>query len=98
MLAVQSTHDHYRTQLGFAECASSSNGSFIKQLLLHAGGMTMIDDDFPSMSGQTAGPLLANRTANMPQQVEAFPQLSAAATGTASGSDQDQPSQHRPRR
>lgn len=58
----------------------------------------MIDDDFPAMSGHPGGPLLANRAANMPRQIEAFPELTSAAAGAASGSEQGQASQQRHRR
>lgn len=89
---------HVVHNLALLSVRQQAMANSVKQLLLLTGGMTMIDDDFPSMNGHTAAPLLATRTANVPQQAEAFPQLSAAAAGTASGSDQDQPSQHRPSR
>ena len=66
-----------------------------------AGGMTMIDDDFPAMNGQAAGPLLANGLAagmQRPQPSDPFPELGAAAAGAASGSDQDMPTRQRQRK
>lgn len=58
--------------------------------------MTMIDDDFPPMAGQSAAPRQAAASGPALQPREAFPDLAAAAA--VSGSDQEAPAQQRHRR
>ena len=60
---------------------------------MSAGGLTMIDDDFPPMAGQAAGPLRRLAPGHQQEPTEAFPDLAAAAP--TSGSDQEAPLQQR---
>ena len=56
----------------------------------------MIDDDFPPMAGQSAGPRQSAGPGLQQEPREAFPHLAAAAA--VSGSDQEAPTQQRHRR